>query len=133
MLNIALFHITYFHILQKNNLHLFGNVTIDVNVMAWIAAFSITFPVGFILSRHVVFPESNLHGKVQLFRYAIVTIIFIILNYILIKLFEEYMPFVHPTIRIVFVGVIIAALSFVSQRIYTFKTVEKEEDVLVVD
>ncbi len=39
------------------------------HVAALIAAFSITFPIGFYLSRYVVFTESNVRGRIQLIRY----------------------------------------------------------------
>jgi len=130
ILYTVLYHLTYFDLCHSKDVPLFGNVVIDVTIMAWIVAMSISFPLGFTLSRYVVFPESNLHGKIQLFRYAFTTVTFIVLAYLLLKAFEHFLGFVHPTVRSLMVNVIIAIISYVTQRIYTFKSVVVEETAM---
>jgi putative flippase GtrA len=102
--------------------------------MAWIIAFCISFPIGFTLSRYVVFPESNLRGRIQFFRYALTTVTFILMNYLLIKFFATYLPGIWPTVSYAFVNIIIAVMSYISQRKFTFKTtvIESIEDEVVV-
>jgi hypothetical protein len=75
-----------------------------------------------------VFPESNLHGRVQFFRYALATATFILLNYVLIKLLAMYLSMVNATIRYTFITIILAILSYISQRKFTFKV--KEEAII---
>ena len=126
MLNIVIESITFNHILHGLPIHIFGGMAIAPEVVAWIVAFAISFPAGFIMSRHIVFPESNLHGRIQLFRYFITTVSFILLTYILIKLFREYLPMINQTVRYTFICVLTAILSYISQRRFTFKSTEVE-------
>lgn len=88
-------------------------------------AFSVSFPVGFTLSRHIVFPESNLHGRIQIFRYSLITTTFILLTYLLIKFFVEICHF-YPTLSSALTSVLIATCSYFTQRYFTFKTVQEE-------
>jgi putative flippase GtrA len=129
LLNIFLYSFAYNVTLHGQDLPLFGNVAITARVAAWIIAFSVSFPLGFIMSRHIVFPESNLHGRVQLFRYALVTITFILMNYFLIKFFAAFFPRLWPTVSYTFINVFIAILSYISQRRFTFKITPEEEAV----
>jgi len=80
------------------------------------------------LSRHIVFPESNLHGRIQFFRYAMATATFILLNYVMIKFFDLYAHMIPATISYTFITIILAVLSYISQRKFTFKV--KEEEVI---
>ena len=126
VLNILIDYVAFNFVFHRQNIPIFGGMSIAPEVGAWLIAFSISFPAGFILSRHVVFPESNLHGKIQLFRYALVTISFIILTYLLIKVFSIYLPMVYQTVRYTAICIITAVLSYISQRKFTFKTVDEE-------
>lgn len=102
---------------------MFGGLIIHADVLSFVISFSISFPLGFILSRHIVFPESNLHGRVQFFRYALATASLILITYLLIKFFAFALPMVRADISYIFVQFISAILSYISQRIFTFKTV----------
>lgn len=126
VLNIAIDAFAYSIILHKQDFVIYGDFKMTAAVGAWIIAFAISFPAGFIMSRHIVFPESNLHGRIQLFRYALTTATFILLTYILIKAFAFCLPWLHQSIRYTMVCIITAVLSYISQRRYTFKTVEEE-------
>src|SRR5436190_23918008 len=72
MLDILVYFISYNFILHKEVFHLgiylFGNeLAVQPHIMAIIMAFIISFPTGFFLMRTVVFHDSNLRGRVQLF------------------------------------------------------------------
>ena len=124
MLNIAIYSLSLNFILHKEDIRIAGLMTITARVMAYIIAFSISFPMGFVLSRHIVFPESNLHGRVQLFRYGVTTVLFNVITYLMIKLFDgvSFLHLIPPTISYVFITLFVSALSYVLQRVYTFKT-----------
>ncbi|MBC7555156.1 MAG: GtrA family protein [Taibaiella sp.] len=122
VVNWAIYSFAYNVWLKKNDLVLSGAVTITAEVAAYIVSFFISFPIGFILSRHIVFPESNLHGRVQFFRYVMATATLILFTYVLIKVFAIVLPMVRADISYIFVMVITAILSYISQRFFTFKT-----------
>lgn len=79
--------------------------------------------MGFILSKYIVFPHSNLGGKVQLFRYAVLVCMCILLNYVFLKLFVEWCHF-YATPSKILTTALVAVFSYVSQRNFTFKVKE---------
>jgi putative flippase GtrA len=117
-------------VLNQQSTHIIDDIFITAHVGAYIIAFCITFPLGFLLSRYVVFPESNLRGRKQFFRYLLTTATFILLTYVLIKLFAIMLPMVRADISYIFIMVITAVLSYLSQRFYTFKSEEETADPL---
>ncbi len=118
LLGIFIYGFTYNFILDKQDVSWFG-LHITARIATYIIAFCVTFPIGFSLSKYVVFQESNLKGRVQLFRYAVLTGICIILNYIFLKLFA--LLGVYPTPSFALTTVIVAVFSYIAQRNFTFK------------
>src|ERR1700760_363909 len=78
LMDIFLYYVAYNYVLHQQDIHL-GFITIAGYVLAFLMSFCITFPTGFFLMRYVVFPESSLHGRVQLFRYFLLVIICLVL------------------------------------------------------
>src|SRR5688572_29975352 len=66
--DIAIFFISYNFIFDKEVVHI-GVFALTPYIAAFLAAFCVTFPLGFYFSRYVVFSGSNLKGRIQLFRY----------------------------------------------------------------
>jgi len=124
-LDIFLFFIAYNYILHQQPVHL-GIVTVSPYVGAFLMSFVITFPLGFILSSSVVFTNSDLKRKTQLFRYFVLIAACLLLNYIFIKLFVEYFH-VFPTIAKVYTTVIVVIFSYITQKNFTFKKTASKE------
>jgi len=133
VLNIFIEYIGYNFIMHKQAIPIYGGFVLTPEVGAWIIAFAISFPAGFIMSRHIVFPESNLHGRIQLFRYALTTVTFILMTYVMIKVFTLYLPMINQTVRYTFICIFTAVLSYISQRKFTFKTIEVAEEEAIAD
>ncbi|MES2704362.1 MAG: GtrA family protein [Bacteroidota bacterium] len=141
VLNIFLQFVAINYVLHRQPVHLFGTYNITPEVGAYALAFCFSFPPGFIMSRYIVFPESTLQGRVQLFRYGLTTITFIFISYVLVRFFAYVNP-EHPTISYTFICLFTAVLSYISQRMFTFKTHKApatevlaiaEEDLLVME
>jgi putative flippase GtrA len=122
VLDIFIYFISYNYILEKTAVH-FGGLTITPHIMAFIMSFSISFPLGFILSKYIVFSHSNLRGRVQLFRYALLVGMCILLNYIFLKIFVEWCGW-FPTVSKIVTTALVAVFSYISQRNFTFKVKE---------
>jgi len=88
--------------------------------MSAFTCFVISFLVGFVLMKYVVFTESELKGRIQFFRYGISAVITGIANWILLKGFIEYFDF-FPSIANVISTCIVVALSYLIQRNFTFR------------
>lgn len=118
LFDICLFAINYNLVFQKQNVVL-GSLTISPHIAAFLTAFIISFPTGFYLSRYVVFTESAVRGRIQLFRYFIVVLVCFLLNYLFLKLFVEYIGW-YPTISKMITTVFVVVFSYVSQTYFSF-------------
>src|SRR5688572_8992010 len=110
LLDIFIYYISYHYILKEENVYT-PIVVISPYIAAFLIAFVVSFPTGFYLNRNVVFTGSTLKGGVQLFRYFLLVIICIILNYIFIKLFVEQFHF-YPTVSKILTTVIVVSFSY---------------------
>jgi putative flippase GtrA len=120
MLDILLYFITYNFVLKKALLNL-KIVAISPHIASFLIVFPITFSTGFILSKYITFTESELRGKIQLFRYGVTVFICILLNYILLKFFVEFCG-LYPTPSKLLTTIVVVIYSYFSQRHYTFQT-----------
>lgn len=121
--NIFLYFIIYNFILQKQVLNL-GFIAFTPHIAAFLIAFCITFPIGFYLSMYVVFHGSFLRRRIQLFRYFVVAMACIVLNYVLLKVFVEQFHW-YPTPSMVITTGIVVLFSYLSQRHFSFKSQPK--------
>lgn len=119
MLDICIYYTSYNYILHKQVLDL-GFIVFKPHIAALWMSFCVTFPIGFLLSKYIVFNKSELRGRVQLFRYLLVVAINLILNYSFLKIMVEYMNF-YPTIARIFSIGIVVTFSYLSQKHFTFR------------
>jgi putative flippase GtrA len=126
LLDIFMYFISFNFILHKQDLNL-GFMVFKPHIASIMLSFCITFPTGFFLMRNIVFTQSTLHGRVQLFRYFVLVLICLLLNYIFIKLFVEQFH-IYPTIAKILTTVIVVTFSYLTQKNYTFKA-ESDESV----
>jgi putative flippase GtrA len=125
LLDIGLYFISYNFILKKHDLNI-GFYAFKPYTAAILMAFCITFPVGFLLSKYVVWTQSNIRGHVQLFRYFLLVMFCLLLNYVFIKLFVEGLH-LYPTVAKTITTVIVVIFSYLSQKYFTFKVKPQEQ------
>jgi len=119
LLDWTLFFIFYNFILQKQVVDL-GFIAFKPHIAAFLITFPITFFIGFYLSRNISFSGSQIHGKVQLFRYLIVAFSCLLINYICLKTFVDWMgiwPLPSKMITTIFTTI----FSYLTQKHYTFQ------------
>ena len=119
LLDIVMYAIAYNFILHKQDLSI-GFFVFKPHIASIIIAFLVSFPTGFFLMRNIVFTQSTLQGRVQLFRYFVLVVVCLFLNYIFIKLFVEQFH-IYPTIAKVLTTIIVVSFSYLTQKNYTFK------------
>jgi len=118
-LDILLFFLLYNFVFKKQVVHL-GLIAFQPHIAAFLFSFIITFPIGFLLSKYVVWTNSNIKSHIQLFRYFVVVLMNVVMNYFFIKLFVEFCH-IYPTIAKMITTVIVVIFSYLSQKHYTFK------------
>ena len=119
LFDIFLFFISYNFIFDKKIVEL-PFISISPYIAAFILSFCITFPIGFLLNRYVVFQGSVIAGRIQFFRYGVTVVVSILLNYLFLKLFVESLG-LYPTVAKILTTVIVVAFSYISQSYFTFK------------
>lgn len=119
LFGFVLYYICYHFLLHKETLD-FGFYAMKPHIASFFFSFIITFPIGFWLSRHVVWSESELHSKKQLSRHVFLVLIFVGMNYGLLKLFVEVFHWWAMPSQILTTSIIVAC-SYVAQKYYSFK------------
>jgi putative flippase GtrA len=118
-MGILVYFITYNFVLKQQGISL-PFIFISGHISALLIELSITFPIGFLLNKYLVFTQSDLRGRVQLMRYGSIVGLNIFLNYVLIKLMVEDLT-IYPTIAKTITTILLAIFSYFSQKNYTFK------------
>jgi putative flippase GtrA len=119
LLDLVIFYISFTYILPKDFVHL-PFLTLKSYNMALFMAFCVSFPTGFILMRTLVYPDSNLRRRVQVFRYFVQVITCMVLNYLLINAFVLY-AHLYPTIARIPTAALVVTFSYLSQKHFSFR------------
>ncbi len=116
---IVVYFIAYNFILHQQHV-VVGSLLVTAPIAALVIESFITFMIGFILNKYLVFTQSNLKGRIQLFRYASVVLTNILLNYAFLKVLVEAFGF-YPTLAKVVTTAVLAIFSYFSQKHFSFK------------
>ena len=124
LLDITLFFICYNYILHKQIIHL-NWVSLSPHIASFIFSFCITFPLGFYLSRYVVFQQISVTKGKQIFKYFLVVLGCVLLNYVFLKLFVDNFGW-YPTLAKIVTTFFVVIFSYTSQKNFTFKAIENQ-------
>lgn len=126
LLDLVLYYISYHYIFEKQVVQITPTIAFEPYIAAFLFAFIITFPTGFLLSKYLVWPESNIKGRVQLFRYFLLVLINLLLNYALLKIFIEMFHF-YPTVSKLITIIIVVTFSYLTQKHFTFRVKKQKK------
>jgi putative flippase GtrA len=126
LLGLIIYTISYKFIFGEEMFD-FGFYAFKGHIAALVVSFLVTFPVGFFMSKYVVFSDSNMKGRIQLFRYFMVCLFNLVLNYILLKIMVETFH-IYPVFAQVLTICVVIIFSYIAQRNYSFKATEDEEE-----
>ncbi|OSZ79819.1 phenylalanine 4-monooxygenase [Chitinophagaceae bacterium IBVUCB2] len=126
VLGLLIYFVSFKYIFFEKTFH-FGIYAFKGHIAALFISFCITFPIGFFMSKYVVFSDSNMKGRIQLFRYFMICLFNLALNYILLKIFVEKFH-IYPVLAQVMTIAIVVLFSYVAQRNFSFKASAAEED-----
>lgn len=80
----------------------------------------LTLLIGFFLNKYIVFTQSNLKGRIQLFRYGTIFLINMFLNFAFLKILHESLHF-YPSIAYAITTLALGVFSYFSQKYFSFK------------
>lgn len=119
LLGLTVYFIGYEYLFARENFD-FGFFAFKPHIAALFLSFCVSFVVGFLLNKFVVFTGSNLRGRIQLFRYFLSFSLNLVINYLLLKFFVELLLW-NALISQVITTVIIISFSYLSQKHFSFK------------
>jgi GtrA-like protein len=126
-LGFLIYLISYKYLFHEKDFD-FGFFAFKGHIAALFISFFVTFPIGFFMSKYVVFSDSGLRGKIQLFRYFMICMFNLALNYLLLKIFVEIFH-IYPVLAQVFTIAIVVVFSYIAQRNFSFKAGTEDEEI----
>ncbi|HTO16494.1 MAG TPA: GtrA family protein [Edaphocola sp.] len=123
LFNLVLYAISYNFIFLNDIVHI-GPISMTRYIAAFVFALIFSFPIGFILNKFVVFSSSHLKGRIQLFRYGLVTGLSILGNYLLLHFFAGYCGF-WATPSQALTTIILSVSSYFAQTYFSFRAKTK--------
>lgn len=120
---IVSYYIAYNWILHQENIRVDYPLLpelITAHSMALVLSTFASFLWGFTLNKYLVFTQSNLKGRIQMFRYAVVLAINFGLNLALLKYMVEGMHW-YPSISQAFITITLSLCSYFLQKHFTFR------------
>jgi putative flippase GtrA len=117
--SIVIYFVVYNYILRQHMLPL-GFFALKSHTAALLISFPFSNLFGFLLQKYVTFTESELRGRIQLYRYFIVVLINLGINAVILKLLVEVFHFwtTPSQIAATFFCILV---SYFSQKKFTFK------------
>lgn len=120
-IGIILYFLIYNYVLHQQDVNLsFQPYLITAPVATLIIEAPLTFIVGFTLNKYLVFTKSELKGRIQMFRYAIVVSTNLMLNFAMIKIMVQSFNF-YPSVAKFVTTIILAVASYFIQTHFSFK------------
>lgn len=119
VLGLTIYFICYQYIFKGRDFD-FGFYAFKPHNAALFVSFCVNFVVGFLLMKYVVFVDSNLKGRIQLFRYFLAFAFNLVLNYFLLKLFVEVLD-INALLAQFITTCIVVTISYISQKHFSFK------------
>ncbi|HRP88451.1 MAG TPA: GtrA family protein [Edaphocola sp.] len=120
LFNLVVYALSYNFIFLNEVIHI-GSFAMTRYIAAFVFALCFSFPLGFLLNKYVVFSASNMKGRIQLFRYGMVTGLSILGNYLLLHFFAGYCGF-WATPSQALTTTILSITSYFAQTYFSFKT-----------
>ncbi len=119
VLDITLYFLCFHFLLSKHNLDL-SIVVLSPHIASLFIVFPITFCVGFLLNRYIVFSESTLPMGTQFIRYLTTGIVALLISYLSMKLLVDIFLF-YPTPSRFFTVIVSVISSYIMQNKFSFK------------
>lgn len=118
--DVTVYFLAYNYLYEKTDIELFGVYTVSAPTASLILSYTIGLLTNFTITKFLVFKESELETHKQLFRYVLVALVVLGLNYLLMRILIRQLDW-YPTIARAFSALTIGVLSFVVHKTFSFK------------
>lgn len=122
--------VTYFmafnYLYRKEDIDVMGYYTISAPTASLMLSYTVGLLTNFTLTKLLVFKESELETHKQLFRYVLVAILVLGLNYVLMRFLIRQLEW-YPTLSRAVSAITIGVLSFMVHKTFSFKVNNSNE------
>ncbi len=125
--DITVYFLAFNFIYQKQDIHLFNLVVLSAPTGSLILSYTCGLVTNFLITKYLVFTESDLKGIHQLARYILVALLILFMNYLLMSFLIKVLDW-YPTLSRVVSALSIGLLSFVIHKFYSFRVSGNENN-----
>lgn len=126
IVDVGVYFLAFNYIYDKENIDVLGLIVLSAPTASLILSYTCGLVTNFIMTKNLVFKESDLKTYHQFLRFVLVALGVLALNYglmsLLIKKFDWY-----PTVARAFSAISIGVLSFIVHKTFSFRVSNKEE------
>jgi putative flippase GtrA len=126
VVDVSMYFVAYNFILHKKDIS-YSGFTITAPTLSLMISFCFGLTTNFILTRLLVFTNSDLRLRHQFLRYSMVAFLMLILNYILMTILIRNFQW-YPTLSRATAAVSVGFISFIVHKTFSFR-VRDDEDV----
>lgn len=120
VVDVSVYFTTYNYILRKTDIPFVGPFVLTAPMLSLVISYSCGLFTNFFITRAMVFTESNLRGRKQLFRFIQVALLVLFMNYLFMKFLVQVLEW-YPTISRVVSALSIGVMSYLFHKHYSFK------------
>jgi putative flippase GtrA len=118
--DIIVYFIAFNYIYRKEDIELFDSYVISAPTAALILSYTAGLLTNFFITKYIVFKESDLETYKQLFRYVLVALVVLFLNYVLMRFLIRQWNW-YPTVARAFSAIAIGMFSFIVHKSFSFR------------
>jgi putative flippase GtrA len=124
VVDVGVYFTTYNYVLRKTDIPFIGPLVLTAPMLSLVVSYSCGLVTNFVITRWLVFSESDLRKRDQLFRFIQVALFVLFLNYLFMKLLVQGLEW-YPTISRITSALSIGVLSYLFHKNYSFKNSQK--------
>jgi putative flippase GtrA len=125
--DISVYFIAFNYIYQKSDIDFFGIAVISAPTASLMLSYTMGLLTNFLITKFLVFTESDLETHKQFFRYLIVAIVVLGLNYVLMSFLIKQLNW-YPTLARAFSALSIGVFSFTIHKVFSFRIKKTSTD-----
>ncbi len=118
--DITVYFLAYNYLYQKSDIGIFNVYTISAATASLFLSYTMGLLTNFLITRYLVFNDSELEFHKQLFRYVLVAMLVLALNWVLMRLLIRELNW-WPTLARAVSALGIGMLSFVIHKTFSFR------------
>jgi putative flippase GtrA len=127
--DITVYFLAYNYLYRKSDINIFGELIVSAATASLILSYTMGLITNFLITKFLVFKESDLETHKQLFRYVLVAVVILGFNYVLMRFLIRELEW-FPTIARAVSAISIGVLSFAVHKTFSFRVSKDKKEKL---